>query len=54
MHKQGDTVEDILDGYPNLTAAQVHAAISYYYEHRAAIDAVIAVQNRNHIEVSRA
>ncbi len=51
MHKQGDTVEDVLEAYPSLTAAQVHAAFSYYYDHRAEIDAVIAAQNARHAEV---
>ena len=48
MHKQGDTVEDVLEAYPDLSAAQVHAAFSYYYDHRAEIDAVIAAQNIRH------
>jgi uncharacterized protein (DUF433 family) len=48
IHKQGDTPEDILEMYSNLTAAQVYAALSYYYEHRAEIDAEIAVQNVEH------
>jgi len=51
MHKQGDTAEDILEAYPNLTAAQVHAALSYYYDNRAEIDAVIAIQNVSHERV---
>jgi uncharacterized protein (DUF433 family) len=45
MHKQGDTAEDFLDAYPNLDATQVYAALSHYYEHRAAVDATIAPQN---------
>ena len=45
MHKQGDTPEDLLEAYPNLDAAQVYAALSYYYAHRAEIDAVIHEQN---------
>ena len=48
IHKQGDTPEDILDLYPNLSAAQVYAALSYYYEHRPEIDAEIAAQNTEH------
>lgn len=48
MHKQGDTAQDILEAYPDLTAAQVHAALCYYYDHRAEIDAVIVVQNAAH------
>jgi uncharacterized protein (DUF433 family) len=51
MHKQGDTAEDILDAYPNLNAAQVHAALSYYYEHRAEMDAVILAQNVQHNQI---
>ena len=48
MHRQGDTPEEVLEAYPNLSAAQVYAALSYYYEHRAEIDAVIAAQNVDH------
>ena len=51
MHKQGDIVDDLLEAYPNLTAAQVHAALSYYYEHRAEIDSVITVQNAKHRQI---
>lgn len=51
MHKQGDTAEEILEAFPNLSAAQVHAALSYYYEHRVEVDAVIAVQNAGHRRV---
>jgi uncharacterized protein (DUF433 family) len=51
MHKQGDTAEEILEAYPNLSAAQVHAALSYYYEHRAEIDAVIIAQNVHHDQI---
>ncbi len=48
MHRRGDTAEEIMEAYPNLTAAQIHAALSYYYDHRDEIDAVIAVQNATH------
>jgi len=48
IHRQGDTPEDILEMYTNLSAAQVYAALSYYYEHRAEIDAEIAAQNVEH------
>jgi uncharacterized protein (DUF433 family) len=48
MHRQGDTPEEILEAYPNLSAAQVYAALSYYYAHRAEVDTVIAAQNVNH------
>lgn len=48
LHKQGDTAEEILEAYPNLSAAQVHAALSYYYEHRVEVDVMIAAQNTHH------
>lgn len=38
----GDTPEDIVASLPHLTLAGVHDAISYYYDHRADIDAEIA------------
>jgi uncharacterized protein (DUF433 family) len=41
-HHRGLSVEDILHEFPHLTPAQVHDALSYYYDHRAEIDAEIA------------
>ncbi|MFO0810129.1 MAG: DUF433 domain-containing protein [Gemmataceae bacterium] len=32
--------------HPHLTLAQIHAALSYYYDHREAIDAEIAEDDR--------
>jgi prevent-host-death family protein len=37
----GLSVEGILEAYPTLTAAQVHAALAYYYDHRDEIDQLI-------------
>ena len=37
----GMTPDQICDAHPHLTLAQVHAAISYYYAHKADIDNVI-------------
>ena len=31
---QGKTSEEIVDALPNLTHGQVHAALSYYFDHR--------------------
>lgn len=42
MHKQGDSVDTILEAYPDLNRAQVYAALSYYYEHPEEIDASLA------------
>jgi len=41
-HRRGLSVEDILHEFPHLTPAQVYDALSYYYDHRAEIDAAIA------------
>jgi uncharacterized protein (DUF433 family) len=34
----GLTPEELLQHYPHLTLAAIHDALSYYYDHRAAID----------------
>jgi len=34
----GLTAEEIVAAYPQLSLSQVHAALSYYYEHKAVID----------------
>ena len=36
--KSGDSAEDILRDYPHLTLAQVHDAISYYFDHKEEIE----------------
>jgi uncharacterized protein (DUF433 family) len=39
-HEQmGMSPAEIVATYPDLTLAQVHAALAYYYDHRAEIDA---------------
>jgi uncharacterized protein (DUF433 family) len=35
------TPEEMHEQYPHLSLAQIHAALSYYYEHQAEIDADI-------------
>lgn len=40
--RTGDTPEDIVGGYPHLTAAAVYDAISYYYDHQDEIDRFLA------------
>lgn len=40
MHyKSGMSLEEILEGYPNITSAQLFDALSYYFDNKAAIDA---------------
>ena len=36
--EQGQTPDDIVNGYPHLSLADVHAALAYYYEHQEQID----------------
>lgn len=38
------SAREIVESYPHLTLAQVHAALSYYYDHQPKIDAEIEVQ----------
>lgn len=32
------SIEEIIEGLPHLTAAQVHHALSYYHDHREEIE----------------
>lgn len=38
----GWSAEEIVRQYPHLTAAEVHAALGYYYDNRSEIDAELA------------
>ncbi len=38
----GMDADEILTMYPHLTAAQVHDALSYYFDYKAEVDAVRA------------
>ena len=50
----GYSAEQIVEQYPDLTPAQVHAALTYYYDHQAEMDAALvasyegAEQRRKH------
>ena len=37
----GLTPDEICDAHPGVTLAQVHAALSYYFEHKEEIDKAI-------------
>lgn len=50
----GHTPAQIQQQYPHLTLAQIHAALAYYYDHRAAIDAEIVESTRTAEESRRA
>ena len=38
LHLQGLPPAQILDAYPDLTLAQVHSALAYYYDNKKEID----------------
>jgi uncharacterized protein (DUF433 family) len=40
--KEGKTAEHMLVEYPDLSPAQVHAALAYYYDHRDEIETDLA------------
>jgi uncharacterized protein (DUF433 family) len=46
LAKQGLTPQQILEHYPDLTLAQVHAALAYYYDHRGEIEAELAAEDQ--------
>lgn len=37
-YKMGMSVEEILEGLPHLSPAQVFAALSYYHDHQSAVE----------------
>ena len=39
--RAGDTPETLAAAYPNLSLASVYSAMSYYYDHKAEVDAII-------------
>jgi hypothetical protein len=42
MHEfEGLTPDEIVDGFPQLSLAKVHAALAYYWDHKAEIDAAM-------------
>jgi uncharacterized protein (DUF433 family) len=49
----GDTPEQIVEAYPVLTLAQVHAALGYYYDHPGEIEGYIQ-ENREALWRSKA
>lgn len=47
LHQQGDALADIAEAL-GLSEAQVFHALSYYFDHREEIDALIAQEERAH------
>ncbi len=48
-YKMGLTVEEILEGLPHLTPAQVYEALSYYHDHQAEIEQEIEQGRVEHL-----
>ena len=42
----GWTPDEIIDAHPHLTLAQVHDALSYYYENQAELDAELIAEEK--------
>src|SRR5262245_32240137 len=49
--RMGMSPNEIVEGHPTITLAQVHAALAYYYDHRAEIEAEIAEEERLYEEL---
>src|SRR5438067_1315485 len=43
-HVKGMSPEQIQEGYPHISMAQIHSALAYYHDHKGALDAEIARQ----------
>ena len=52
-HLEGRTPEEIAGSYPNLSLPAVYAALAYFYEHRAAIEAEEAAGEQQALEWAR-
>src|SRR5918997_674043 len=50
----GLTPQQIHEAYPHLSMAQIHAALAYYYEHQAELDAKIERDAREAEEMRKA
>jgi len=53
LHKDGANDEKIREAYPDLTPAQIHAALAYYYDNREEIDAELAADEHFFSEAER-
>jgi uncharacterized protein (DUF433 family) len=44
--KEGGSIDDVREAYPDLALAQIHAALAYYYDHPEEIDAELDANAR--------
>ncbi len=49
--QQGMSPAEIVEVYPTIRLAQVHAALAYFYDHRAEIEAEMAEEDRIYEEL---
>jgi len=45
------TAREIQENYPHLSLAQIHAALAYYYNHKAEIDALLEEWDKEYEEL---
>jgi uncharacterized protein (DUF433 family) len=45
-HEEGRSADEIVGEFPQISLADVHAALAYYFDHRAEIDADIEAETR--------
>lgn len=48
IHEGNRTIEEVLDGYPDLTREQVEAALDYYDDHPEAMDVIRTRKEANY------
>jgi uncharacterized protein (DUF433 family) len=48
---QGSNPREILEAHPHLSLSQIHAALAYYYDHQAEMDAEIEAAERQADEI---
>ena len=51
--RQGLSPDEIVSAYPSLTLSDVYAALAYYHDHRADIDADIKADDEHSAEIER-
>jgi len=50
LYKSGMSVEEILEGFPNITPAQFYDALSYYYDYKEQVEKEIKAEDLHEIE----
>jgi len=52
-YRRGDTPEEIFEGFPSISLADIHTVIAYYLRHREMVDAYITENHRQAEEALR-